>query len=92
MRIEPTAMWIMIAEHGFRYHLATDTFVSFCGRSNLHVRDYVELVDGRITKIGEGRQHFEIISESSTCKICLSKAKILQEIEKSIYYPKTEVK
>ena len=68
-------MWTMVAEHGFRYHFATDTFVSFCGRSNLYVRDYVEFIDGAVRKVGEGRQVFEAISESSTCKICLDAVK-----------------
>lgn len=65
----------LIAEHGFRHHFATDTFVTFCGRSNLYVRDYVEFIEGAIRKVGEGRQVFEAINESSMCKICLDAVK-----------------
>jgi hypothetical protein len=68
-------MWTMVAEHGFRYHFATDTFVSFCGRSNLYVRDYVEFIDGAVRKVGEGRQVFEQINEYATCKVCLAAVK-----------------
>lgn len=68
-------MWTMIAEHGFRHHFATNDFRSFCGRDNLLVRDYVELVNGKMRLVGEGRQVFDAIPEWSTCKICLRIAK-----------------
>ena len=64
-------MWTMVAERGHRYHFATDTFISLCGRDNLFVRDYVELIDGKMRKVGEGRQVFEAIPEDNSCKICL---------------------
>ena len=64
-------MWTMIAERGHRYHFATDSFISLCGRDNLLVRDYVELIDGKMRRVGEGRQVFEEISEYHSCKICL---------------------
>jgi len=68
-------MWTMIAEHGHTYHFATSSFVSFCGRENLYVRDYVEWRDGAVRKIGEGGQVFEAIDEYHTCKICLTAVK-----------------
>lgn len=76
-KLDRRPMWTMVAEHGFRYHFADDTFISLCGRSNLFVGDYVELINGKMRKVGEGRQVFEAINEYHTCKKCLSKIKAL---------------
>lgn len=62
----------MIAKHGYRHHIATGTFISFCGLNNLFVRDYVEIVEDKIMKIGEDRQVFGEINELHVCKKCLS--------------------
>lgn len=84
--MENKFMWTMIARNGYRHHFATDSFISFCGRRNLYVRDYVEYIDGAVRKVGEGRQVFESISELASCKICLAAIKKanLDEKEKEL--------
>lgn len=66
-------MWTMIARYGRRYHLATNDYKVFCGRDSdaLYMKTYVEMVDGNVTHIGEGNQHFEVINPTSICKTCL---------------------
>lgn len=64
-------MWIMVSEHGNCYHLAKDNFVSLCGRNNLYIGGYVELIDGVVRRVGEGGAIFGEVSEYHTCKICL---------------------
>lgn len=64
-------MWTMIASHGYKYHLATETFISMCGRDDLFVMDYVELIDGKVVRIGEARRQLGIINDIRICKTCL---------------------
>lgn len=68
-------MWTMIAERGERYHIADESFVSLCGNKNLLVRDYVEIIDGEIKRIGEGNQVIDTVPVLFTCKRCLKKLK-----------------
>jgi len=53
------------------YHLSDESFISFCGRSNLLVRDYVEVKEGKVNIIGLGGQVLEIIPDYNICKSCL---------------------
>lgn len=65
-------MWTMIAHHPTKRHIATDTFIGLCGRRDLLVRDYVELKDGKVLMIGEGRCVVGVVDEYTICKQCLS--------------------
>jgi hypothetical protein len=70
----PDALWTVVAEmpkNRGRLHIAPESFVSFCGLSNLLVRDFVIVKEGRVHKVGEAGQHFSPISEWQMCKRCL---------------------
>ena len=71
--MEKKAMWTMVAENGYKHHLAESDFISLCGRRNFYVGTYVEYINGEVRRVGEGRQVFEAISEMSICKKCLNK-------------------
>lgn len=54
------------------YHLAGESYVTFCGRKEMLARDYVEVKDGNVLRIGEGGQVLEIIRKSDICKKCFA--------------------
>ena len=69
-------LWSMVAENPSkrtRYHIATESFISFCGRTNLLVRDYIEFRNEKFCLIGEGKskQIIEVMKEDEMCKVCM---------------------
>lgn len=71
-------LWTMVAEkrrNRTRYHIATETFIPYCGKRNMLVRDYVRYQNGRIDKVGESFQILETISEGWICKKCMKSLK-----------------
>ena len=66
-------MWTMVSENRYnrlRLHIANESFITYCGRTNMLVRDYVEFQNGQVQKIGDCRQVLETIPEWQLCKRC----------------------
>ena len=59
-----------------KWHLAGDDYVSFCGLTDLLVRDNVVMIDGEVRPTGEGGQVFKAIPKYEICKKCLSSHKL----------------
>ncbi len=78
--MEDKALWTMVAEihkNRTKYHVAPESFVSFCGRDNLLVRDYCEWRNGGLWRIGEGGGLIDskATDEYYICKTCLKSLK-----------------
>lgn len=71
-------LWSMVVytpRNRGRLHIAPSSFASFCGLTDLLLRDYVTLKEGRLYVIGEGGQLFGPKPDYEICKKCLSIAK-----------------
>jgi len=65
-------MWTMVSERLYnrtRLHIANDNYITFCGNSKMLVRDYVELHNDNIYRVGECRS-FTLIPDYEICKRC----------------------
>lgn len=70
-------LWTMLSEiprNRWKYHIATDTFTNFCGKTNMIVRDRIVFESGSFyyTAMGLGQTVKKKLDDFRICKRCLS--------------------